>query len=92
MPQSPIFPSATRAGLYFQVPHLPDFFLARGDGDSLSSVAEQSLADGAQNQALGPLLVYSPYLMERSKQQCMSERAAKSCITSQKDLAEFLIK
>lgn len=75
-----------------QVPHLPDFFLARADGDSLSTLAEHSLVDGAQSQALGPLLVYSPYLMERSKQQCLSERAAKSCITSQKDLAEFLIK
>lgn len=75
-----------------QVPQLPDFFLARGDGDSLSSIAEQSLADGAQSQALGPLLVYSPYLMERSKQQCLADRAAKSCINSQKDLAEFLIK
>lgn len=75
-----------------QVPHLPDFFLARGDGDCLSTLAEHSLADGAQSQALGPLLVYSPYLMERSKQQCLAERATKSCISSQKDLAEFLIK
>ncbi|KAL8440004.1 hypothetical protein Efla_004920 [Eimeria flavescens] len=75
-----------------QVPHLPDFFLARGDTDCLSTLAEQSLADGSQSQALGPLLVYSPYLLERSKQQCLSDRAAKSCITSQKDLAEFLIK
>ncbi|XP_026191372.1 uncharacterized protein LOC34619841 [Cyclospora cayetanensis] len=75
-----------------QVPHLPDFFLARGESDSLSTIAEQSLADGAQSQALGPLLVYSPYLMERSKQQCLAERASKSCINSQKDLAEFLIK
>ncbi|CDJ39772.1 PHD-finger domain-containing protein, putative [Eimeria tenella] len=75
-----------------QVPHLPDFFLARGDSDCLSTLAEHSLNDGAQSQALGPLLVYSPYLMERSKQQCLAERATKSCITSQKDLAEFLIK
>ncbi|KAL8271956.1 hypothetical protein Esti_004080 [Eimeria stiedai] len=75
-----------------QVPHLPDFFLARGDADSLCTLAENSLADGAQSQALGPLLVYSPYLLERSKQQCLADRAAKSCITSQKDLAEFLIK
>ncbi|CDJ49714.1 PHD-finger domain-containing protein, putative [Eimeria brunetti] len=74
-----------------QVPCLPDFFLAR-DGDCLSTLADQTLADGAQSQALGPLLVYSPYLMERSKQQCLAERATKSCITSQKDLAEFLIK
>ncbi|KAL8449825.1 hypothetical protein Emed_002788 [Eimeria media] len=75
-----------------QVPHLPDFFLARGDADCLSTLAENSLADGAQSQALGPLLVYSPYLLERSKQQCLADRASKSCITSQKDLAEFLIK
>ncbi|KAL8431153.1 hypothetical protein ACSSS7_005471 [Eimeria intestinalis] len=75
-----------------QVPHLPDFFLARADADCLSTLAEHSLADGAQSQALGPLLVYSPYLLERSKQQCLADRAAKSCITSQKDLAEFLIK
>lgn len=77
---------------WLQVPHLPDFFLARGDSDALSNIAEQSLTDGAQSQALGPLLVYSPYLMERSKQQCLAEAASKSCITSQKDLADFLIR
>lgn len=81
-----------------------------GDADFANGTEGGSyLSEGGAGprESLGPLLVYSPFMMERSKQQCVAAGAAeasssstsassaggaKSCISSQKELGDFLIR